>query len=119
MDWGRYFTRRLGAVTAGVVLIAVPTFFTIFPDATKWEEDRRIAVAGAWVIIAIFGVRWGNSMADREIIARASTGNGEVVVYHDDVLPSATHAATATVSVSTGQRESIAIAINQSLDEDD
>jgi hypothetical protein len=76
----RYFGRRvrersfrlLGArgvlVSAGVFLVAVPTFFTVFPTATEWAWPWRLLTIGAWVVVAALvvyaSVRQGERVED-------------------------------------------------------
>src|ERR1039458_6863698 len=35
-------------------LLAMPTFFTVFPGCLLWSRSRRIWIFAAWLIVALF-----------------------------------------------------------------
>jgi hypothetical protein len=60
-EWLReWFARAIASrrvlVSAGVLLVAVPTFFTVFIGATEWPWWVRLLVILAWGLVALFVV---------------------------------------------------------------
>jgi hypothetical protein len=47
--------RVIFAAGTGVILIAVPTLFAIFPGWTQWPVDDRTRVFVGWIFIAVVG----------------------------------------------------------------
>lgn len=43
---------RLSAILGGLALVAVPTFFTTFPEATAWPVWIRVLIVLAWLTVA-------------------------------------------------------------------
>jgi hypothetical protein len=44
------------ALGVGVVLLAVPTFFTVFPGFTDWLPLVRAVIVGVWIVTAVVTV---------------------------------------------------------------
>jgi hypothetical protein len=53
----RFAMRRSTAVAAGVVLVLVPTLFTVFPRWADWSLAPKLLVLVAWLFAAVVAVR--------------------------------------------------------------
>jgi hypothetical protein len=63
MSW---MNKRWSAVLAGVLLVLVPTLFSVFTEWTRWSVGVRIAVLAVWVIVAAFVVA-GSALQSEQI----------------------------------------------------
>jgi hypothetical protein len=48
--------RLLGAVALGLILVSVPTLFTVFPTTGNWRPGIRVLIVGAWLVSALLAV---------------------------------------------------------------
>jgi hypothetical protein len=58
--------RMVLPVSFGVVLIAVPTAFSIFPGWTHWSRATRVWVLIGWLVVALIGVAL-TALADNQL----------------------------------------------------
>lgn len=58
-------TNRAMAVAAGVLLVLVPTLFSVFPEWTRWSVGVRVAVLAAWGAVAAVVVAAGAAQSER------------------------------------------------------
>jgi hypothetical protein len=57
--------RRASAVGAGVLLVLVPTLFTVFPAWSKWTLALKLLVLCTWLLAALFVVYAGASETEQ------------------------------------------------------
>ncbi len=55
----RHVGRRTTAVAGGVLLVLVPTVFTVFPHWAKWALGLKLVVLAAWLLAAFAVVHAG------------------------------------------------------------
>jgi hypothetical protein len=72
--WIRF--SRAKALGAGVALLAVPTFFTVFPTWTDWHPSVRIGIVVVWLLIAAAVV--ASEIVRGEAIAAITTERREI-----------------------------------------
>jgi hypothetical protein len=48
----RFLSRRETAVIAGLLLVLVPTLFSVFVEWTRWADGIRVAVVAGWLLAA-------------------------------------------------------------------
>ncbi len=61
----RFASRRSTAVGAGVVLVLVPTLFTVFPHWADWALVPKLVVLAAWLLAAVLVVRAGAMQSEQ------------------------------------------------------
>jgi hypothetical protein len=61
----RFASRRATAVGAGVVLVLVPTLFTVFPRWADWTLAPKLLVLTAWLLAALVVLRAGAVDSER------------------------------------------------------
>jgi hypothetical protein len=44
------------AIVAGLLLLLIPTLFSVFPEWTRWSDPVRIAIVALWFATAVLGV---------------------------------------------------------------
>lgn len=78
-------TRSVGIILLGVLLLVLPTIFTVFPGLTNLPQGSRIAILLAWALIALV-VGWVAKLADDELHQNVEHQMDAIVVSEHRVL---------------------------------
>lgn len=73
-------------VAAGVVLVAIPTVFAVFPSLTDWPTGARMTILSVWVAVAIVGTILTNIADDRLHRAIRADQQSAIVAEHRATL---------------------------------
>jgi hypothetical protein len=52
-------------ITAGLILVLVPTLFTVFPEWSEWCEWVRVVILGGWIFIALLVVEGSATQSEQ------------------------------------------------------